>query len=110
MGLRQGVRGLGKRLKSSSMTLTMSRHLMVCDEETCDVSPLVLPDPTWPERTIRNWSEDQGWRNDDEDHDYCPSTDPPPVIGATLRHRHGPGLSSSVQSRHLALEALDEDR
>jgi len=73
MGLHQGVRGLGKRLTSSSMTLTMSRHLMVCDKEMCDVSPLVLPDPTWPERTIRNWSEGQGWRNDDEDHDYCPS-------------------------------------
>ena len=35
---------------------------MVCDKETCDVSPLVLPDPTWPERTIRNWSEGRGWR------------------------------------------------
>jgi len=21
---------------------------MVCDKEACDVSPLVLPDPTWP--------------------------------------------------------------
>jgi hypothetical protein len=45
---------------------------MVCDKEMCDASPLVLPDATWPERTARNWSEDHGWRNDDEDHDYCP--------------------------------------
>jgi hypothetical protein len=54
------------------MTITMSGHLMVCDKEMCDASPLVLPVPNWPERTARNWSEDRGWRNDDEDHDYCP--------------------------------------
>ena len=62
-----------ERLRSRSMTITMSGHLMVCDKEMCDTSPLVLPDSTWPERTTRNWSENQGWRNDDEDHDYCPS-------------------------------------
>ena len=54
------------------MTITMSGHLMVCDKEMCDTAPLVLPVPTWPERTARNWSEGRGWRNDDEDHDYCP--------------------------------------
>ncbi len=44
---------------------------MLCDKEMCDAS-LVLPDSTWPERAARNWSEGHRWRNDDEDHDYCP--------------------------------------
>jgi hypothetical protein len=45
---------------------------MRCDKEMCEAS-LTLPDSTWPERTARNWSEAQRWRNDDEDHDYCPA-------------------------------------
>jgi hypothetical protein len=61
-----------KRLTSDAMTITMSGHLMVCDNVMCDTPPLTLPNPTWPERRVRNWSEDRGWRNDDEDHDYCP--------------------------------------